>query len=84
MQLPLLLFLVCNTKNVGIKIEKLNHNDLHKFTGLIRLFDVFEMKNFEIPDEGYRQQLLEQDGFCFCGIARQPSCWRLTSYIMQQ
>lgn len=71
---------------MDIKIEKLNHNDINKFTELIRLFeDVFEMKNFKMPDEIYLQQLLEKDDFfVFVALLDNKVVGGLTSYIMQQ
>jgi len=68
---------------MNIQIEKLNHNDIHKFTALIRVFEnVFEMKNFKMPDEIYLQQLLEKDDFFFVALLENKVIAGLTSYIM--
>ncbi len=71
---------------MDIKIEKLNHNDINKFTELIRVFeDVFEMKNFKMPDEIYLQQLLQKNGFfVFVALLHNKVVGGLTSYTMQQ
>src|SRR6185295_15137544 len=71
---------------MDIKVEKLNHSDIHKFTELIRVFeDVFEMKNFKMPGEIYLQRLLErEDFFVFVALVKDKVVGGLTSYIMQQ
>ncbi len=49
---------------MNIEIKKLGYQDLDKFIELIRVFeDVFEMKNFTIPDKNHLQNLLEKDSF---------------------
>jgi ribosomal protein S18 acetylase RimI-like enzyme len=71
---------------MDIKIQKLDHNDISKFIELIRVFeDVFEMKNFLMPDEVYLQQLLRrEDFFVFVAISDNKVVGGLTSYIMHQ
>ena len=71
---------------MGIRIERLGHSDLNKFTELIRVFeDVFEMKDFQMPDEGYLHQLLKRDDFfVFVALMENGVVAGLTSYIMQQ
>ncbi|MBA2407708.1 MAG: GNAT family N-acetyltransferase [Chitinophagales bacterium] len=71
---------------MDIKVERLTHSDVSKFTNLIRLFeDVFEMKDFQIPDQGYLQQLLKKDDFfVFVALWDNNVVGGLTSYIMQQ
>ena len=71
---------------MDVKIEKLDHNDINKFTELIRVFeDVFEMKDFIMPDEIYLQQLLEKDGFfVFVALLDNKVAGGLTSYTMPQ
>jgi len=71
---------------MDIKIEKLNHNDINKFTELIWLFeDVFEMKNFKMPAEVYLRKLLEKDDFfVFVALLHNRVIGGLTSYIMHQ
>jgi aminoglycoside 3-N-acetyltransferase I len=69
-----------------IKIERLNHYDVGKFTELIQVFeDVFEMKDFKMPDEVYLQQLLKKDDFfVFVALLDRKVVGGLTSYIMDQ
>ena len=71
---------------MNIKIEKLNHNDVHKFTELIGVFEnVFEMKNLKMPDEIYFKKLLEKEEFfVFVALLEDKVVGGLTSYIMQQ
>ncbi len=71
---------------MDVKIEKLNHDDINKFTELIWVFeDVFEMKNFKMPDKIYLQQLLEKnDFFVFVALLDNKVVGGLTSYILQQ
>ncbi len=71
---------------MDITIEKLNPNDINKFTELIRVFEeVFEMKDFKMPDETYLQQLLKkEDFFVFVALLNNKVVGGLTSYIMQQ
>ena len=71
---------------MDIKIEKLNRNQVNKFIELIRLFeDVFEMKNFNMPDEIYLQRLLaKDDSFVFVALLDNKVVGGLTSYIMHQ
>ncbi len=70
----------------NIKVEKLDPDDINKFMELIRLFeDVFEMKNFKMPDEIYLQQLLKKDDFfVFIALLDDKVVGGLTSYIMHQ
>ncbi len=69
-----------------IKIEKLKNNDITQFVELIRVFeDVFEMKNFKMPDETYLQQLLNKgDFFVFVAMQDNKVVGGLTSYTMHQ
>jgi len=71
---------------MDIKIEKLNDTDIKKFIELIRVFeDVFEMKNFRIPDEIYLQELLKKnDFFVFVALSDDKVVGGLTSYIIPQ
>src|SRR4051812_42840639 len=72
--------------NMDITIKKLNRNDVDNFAQLIRIFeDVFEMKNFRMPDEIYLQQLLARDDFfVFVALLNNHVVGGLTSYIMHQ
>ncbi|HEY5408144.1 MAG TPA: GNAT family N-acetyltransferase [Ginsengibacter sp.] len=71
---------------MNIKIEKLNHHDIQKFTELINVFEaVFKMNHFKIPDEIYLQELLRKDDFfVFVALQNNKVIGGLTSYIMQQ
>ncbi len=69
-----------------IKVEKLNSNDINKFIELINVFeDVFEMKDFQMPNKIYLQQLLKRDDFfAFVALLNNKVVGGLTSYIIQQ
>ena len=71
---------------MDIKIEKLSRDDISKFIELIRVFeDVFEMKNFKMPEENYLRRLLERDDFfVFVALLEDKVVGGLTSYIMHQ
>ena len=71
---------------MNIQIEKLKGNDINTFTQLIRLFEeVFEMKNFTVPNQKYLQQLLVKDDFLvFVAVAGNNVVGGLTAYILQQ
>lgn len=71
---------------MDINIRRLDHHDIDTFISLIRLFeDVFEMKNFKMPDESYLRQLLDRDDFfAFVAMAGNKVAGGLTSYIMHQ
>lgn len=71
---------------MNCKIEKLDHSDIQKFIALIRVFeDVFEMKDFRIPDELHLRQLLrKEDFFVFVAFLDDKVIGGLTSYILHQ
>lgn len=71
---------------MNIELRKLTKQELDKFIELIKVFeDVFEMKNFKMPDRIYLQQLLEKnDFFVFVALMGNEVVGGLTSYIMQQ
>ena len=71
---------------MDIKIEKLSPDGIDKFTALIRLFeDVFEMKNFKMPDTDYLQKLLGKDSFSvFVALSENEVIGGLTAYTLQQ
>jgi ribosomal protein S18 acetylase RimI-like enzyme len=73
-------------KNRPAIIHKLQDNNIDKFIALIRLFeDVFEMKNFKMPDEDYLQQLLKNDDFIvFTAIVNDRVVGGVTAYTLQQ
>lgn len=55
-----------STNRKDLEIKKLSASDLDQFIELIRVFeDVFEMKNFQIPNSNYLQTLLERDDFLY-------------------
>ncbi len=69
-----------------IKIHKLSHKDVDKFTELIRLFEkVFEMTNFKIPGEKYLIQLIAKEDFIvFVAMSDNKIVGGLTAYTLQQ
>jgi ribosomal protein S18 acetylase RimI-like enzyme len=71
---------------MNTQIEKLNSEDIDKFIQLIEVFeDVFEMKNFKMPDILYLQELLKKpDFFVFVATSENKVVGGLTSYIMHQ
>ena len=71
---------------MNLQIRKLNSHDLDKFIALIRVFEnVFEMKNFKIPNQGHLEKLLENDSFfVFVALIDGKVIGGLTSYTLQQ
>lgn len=71
---------------MNTQIEKLNGDDIDKFVQLIEVFeDVFEMKNFKMPDVLYLQELLTKpDFFVFVATSENIVIGGLTSYVMHQ
>jgi aminoglycoside 3-N-acetyltransferase I len=71
---------------MSIQIKKLGKQDMDQFIALVSLFeDVFEMKNFQMPDKDHLQQLLEKDSFfVFVALADHQVVGGLTSYTLQQ
>jgi aminoglycoside 3-N-acetyltransferase I len=71
---------------MDIQVKKLNPKDIDKFTDLIRVFEeVFEMKNFAIPEEKHLIQLLaKEDFFVFVAVLDSKVVGGLTTYILQQ
>ncbi|WP_199200237.1 GNAT family N-acetyltransferase [Adhaeribacter arboris] len=69
-----------------VEIKKLKSQDLNTFIELIRVFeDVFEMKNFILPDSKHLQQLLAQDSFfVFVALVNDKVVGGLTTYTLQQ
>lgn len=69
-----------------VKIKQLEYYDIALFQALIRVFeDVFEMQDFQMPDEKYLQQLLHQDGFyIFVAVVDNKVVGGLTAYTLQQ
>ncbi|QHT72074.1 GNAT family N-acetyltransferase [Rhodocytophaga rosea] len=71
---------------MAIEIRKLEKQDLDTFIALIRVFeDVFEMKNFTMPDEKYLQALLAKDSFfIFVALSDGEVVGGLTAYTLEQ
>jgi ribosomal protein S18 acetylase RimI-like enzyme len=71
---------------MAVEIKKLGYNDLNNFKALVRVFeDVFEMKDFNIPDDDYLQQLLKKDSFLvFVALSEDKVVGGLTAYVLQQ
>lgn len=71
---------------MDINTERLGPGDIGKFTILIRLFEnVFEMKDFQMPEESYLLQLLNSDDFfVVVALHKGQVIGGLTSYILQQ
>lgn len=67
-------------------IIRLNNGDLARFIELVRLFEeVFEMKNFSIPDSKHLQSLLNRsDFFVFAAISEDKIVGGLTAYVLTQ
>lgn len=71
---------------MNMEIKKLSQLDLDKFRELISVFeDVFEMKNFKMPEEKHLQQLLKKDSFfVFVALSEGKVVGGLTSYTLEQ
>jgi aminoglycoside 3-N-acetyltransferase I len=69
-----------------VEIKKLGKEEIDRFMELIRLFeDVFEMKNFKMPDKGHLEQLLKKDSFfVFVALINNKIAGGLTSYTFEQ
>jgi aminoglycoside 3-N-acetyltransferase I len=68
------------------KIQKLSHQNLNQFVALIRVFEaVFEMEDFQMPDEKNLQQLLARDSFhVFVALIDNQVVGGLTAYTLEQ
>ncbi len=71
---------------INLEIKKLNATEIDKFMELIDLFeDVFEMKNFKMPEKNYLEKLLSRDDFfVFVAILENKVIGGLTTYTMRQ
>jgi ribosomal protein S18 acetylase RimI-like enzyme len=71
---------------MNLETKRLSQNELPLFLELIRLFeDVFEMKDFKMPDEKYLQKLLSSESFfVFVALQENKVVGGLTSYILHQ
>lgn len=70
----------------NVEIKKLHDTDFFQFKELILLFeDVFEMKDFIIPDDDHLLHLLEKDDFfVFVALSENKVIGGLTSYALEQ
>ncbi|TGK82080.1 GNAT family N-acetyltransferase [Leptospira noumeaensis] len=70
----------------NVEIKKLSTADLNQFIELVRVFeDVFEMKNFQMPNQNYLQSLLSRDDFfVFVSISQNQVIGGLTAYTLRQ
>ncbi len=68
------------------EIKKLNATDLDQFVELIRIFeDVFEMKDFQMPNKNYLETLLSRDDFfVFVSLWEGKVVGGLTAYLLRQ
>jgi aminoglycoside 3-N-acetyltransferase I len=71
---------------VNIEIKKLEKTEIDKFMELIELFeDVFEMKNFKMPEKIYLEKLLSrEDFFVFVALLDNKVIGGLTTYTLRQ
>lgn len=69
-----------------MEIRKLYRDEVESFMELILLFeDVFEMKDFKMPDKNHLDQLLKQNGFyVFAAYENSEVIAGLTAYTMDQ
>jgi len=69
-----------------IEIQKLSYRDIDSFIELLDVFEeVFEMKNFEMPEESHLEDLISKDDF-FVFVARSEGTivGGLTAYSLMQ
>ena len=71
---------------MGVEIKKLDRDGLMLFVELIRIFEnVFEMENFELPQEEHLQVLLEENNFSvFVALRDGKVVGGLTAYLLKQ
>lgn len=69
-----------------VKIKRLLEGDLNEFVDLVKLFEeVFEMKNFSIPDKRHLQNLLNRVDFhVFVAFKNDMVVGGLTTYVLEQ
>lgn len=69
-----------------VETKKLSSNELKEFIELIRVFeDVFEMKEFQMPNQSYLQSLLIRDDFfVFVSMMEGKVVAGLTAYLLRQ
>lgn len=71
---------------VPVKIKRLEERNLTEFVELVKLFeDVFEMKDFSIPDSNHLQNLLSHNNFdIFVALLDNKVVGGLTTYVLEQ
>src|SRR5688572_28261592 len=69
-----------------VLIKRLQKGDLNEFVDLVNLFEeVFEMKNFSIPDAKHLQNLLNRSDFnVFVALKNDIVVGGLTTYVLEQ
>lgn len=74
------------TDSAGIKVKVLSSEDIEEFIQLIRVFeDVFEMKNFSLPDRKHLQGLLAKPDFIvLVAMSDDQVIGGLTGYVLSQ
>lgn len=70
----------------SIQIKRLQEGDLNEFIDLILLFEeVFEMKNFSIPDSRHLKNFLGRNDFeAFVAVKNGSVVGGLTTYVLEQ
>lgn len=71
---------------MDIEIKKLNNNNIEEFISLIKIFEeVFEMKNFTIPDLKHIENILNKPGFIvFVAVKENQIIGGITIYTLDQ
>lgn len=69
-----------------VQVKRLEVGNLKEFVDLIKLFEeVFEMKNFSIPDEMYLREFLNRtDCDVFVAFKNKTVVGGLTAYFLEQ
>ena len=69
-----------------MNVKKLYHEDIRHFEAMIVLFEnVFEMKNFVMPEQGHLRKLLAKEDFhVFVALADGAVIGGLTAYTLLQ
>lgn len=71
---------------INIRFKKLDKNEIELFIKIIRLFeDVFEMKNFKMPEFNHLKNLLQKEKFdVFAALFDDKVAGGLTVYTLDQ
>nr|APO26586.1 Acetyltransferase (GNAT) family [uncultured bacterium] len=69
-----------------MEIKKLTHRNLNEFIALIRVFEeVFEMKNFAMPNQEHLRKILSKPNFIvFVALINNQVVGGLTTYVLEQ